>query len=841
MTIVDEIIECFKESKENPTSRLSEITIMKFMLGERLAEKYSKTNLKNYKKYKKNWEAEDIRMFVYEADESWTLSDIEDTRLKNLIKAPLVHSVLIEKLTALAEKHFVSESSFTTSSFKKLCAYAFFNTAYPEKLFEPYRHGRLANYVVWEDAEKKISDTLIANGIVYIYGDAASGKTLLAKKILKDYFFKNTDIYFAKMDDPDLQKNLQELPFIDETHDVDTALSYLATKSEDSILIIKRPFITPEDYEFIEKHFSTLKMKFVILTQTDLTAKTPLCVSIKNRPDENLKNIYTKSRKCNDLTSDEFLTLLKIVSRNPYVLSLVAKTLHHFQNKEDYALLKEKFLDTTEWIWNLSEQPTLNESYHGKGKKSKQTLPRLISYILECYGCTNRYSSLSVWAKKPVAKNLLTNLSDFTKEEIDSALQRGLLEYADETHQIVVMPSLLADSIWEQHPEPYKEFQNKLQEFLKQLNSGMPIIIPYKTVYPIICTLVQRFHFQVYKISKTIVPHENAEFMEWNYLLIGLIHKLAELGNYEIAEEFVPYILLSKQKEYKKKWVIKDEALQSEQLIRKTLYFKAAFMKKGLSATTLSDLQNILTETSNLIVQNEKIDYDHATAIYFAVTSFESFIDYEIRLDKICLQNQTLTSDIFYSMYPQQIDDHLNILTNLLITLYSKTPNQKLEQDYLYYMLIKASRSNSNATFLTINGKISSYQDALNKLMTDSQELFFKASCQNLYYTLTRISNYKVYSLNFHENPLLKWAEAEVSYLASCLLGKYYSFDTIWSLGLCMCLFLPYRNQIKEKTRHHLYATWNSMLDLANEQITLSSKDREDLLRVISQYATQLS
>lgn len=410
MTVVDEIVTCFKESKKIPNSRLSEITIIRLMHGERLDNEYSKTNLREYKKFQKHWTTQNIKDFVYENDIHWTISDTEDTRLKNLINVPLDHSVLEEKLMTLAEKYSLSEHPFTSGTFKRLCAYAFFKTAYPEKLFEPYCHARLTNYVAWEDAERQIANTILTHNIAYIYGEAASGKTLLTKKVLKDYFCNSSDIHFAQMDDPDLHKIIKKLSFIDGTHDFDTVLSYLSEKTANSVLVIKRPFITVEDYEFIENHFSTLKMKIIILTQTDLTAQTPLCISVKKRPDDNLKKIYIKSRKCNDLSTDEFLTLFDIVSRNPYIISLVARTLLNTKAPAKRNLLKEKFLDKTEWIWNLSEQPTLNESYHGKGKKSKQTLPRLISYILECYGCAERYSPLSVWAKNPVTKNLLIEL-----------------------------------------------------------------------------------------------------------------------------------------------------------------------------------------------------------------------------------------------------------------------------------------------------------------------------------------------------------------------------------------------------------------------------------------------
>ena len=117
---------------------------------------------------------------------------------------------------------------------------------------------------------------------------------------------------------------------------------------------------------------------------------------------------------------------------------------------------------------------------------------------------------------------------------------------------------------------------------------------------------------------------------------------------------------------------------------------------------------------------------------------------------------------------------------------------------------------------------------------TAPYDLVLKANCQKLYYSLLYLLQDESFAQYFwHSNQLLV-IEKEYNDLFKKLLGYIYSFDTLWSFFTCTLLLAPYQNLLSEQTRKNISVSLNHMKIFVSEQITLSEKEREQLLNLIA-------
>lgn len=823
MTILDKLLDCFEKAKSEPFPVISKSTYTSFLLGSKLGVTYQKSHLSDKKKNGSGWSTDEIKLFINTPESDWDVKtptpNSEKFPFQKFCSAKVVPHVFKQHVEQLIKEYFPNEEpSFTSGILKKLCAYAFFGTPYPNTLFEPYEHGTLSNYVSWDTRESDIKKSLETNKLIFISGTPASGKTLITKKVLKDYYTTSSDICFITIEDISFSDGLTRLPFIDGAHDLESVLSYLRKKTERSCLVVKKPFLTKVDFEFVDKNLSDLAMKVIILTQMDFESRCYPCFSLQDRPEENLRRIYEASRKEMDLTKDEFKELLKIISNNPYVLSLVGKALNNERNLKKDPQLKEKFLNKTTWIdnWNTTSQAKAHGNYRVKNSKSEQALPLLISHILDSYGDTTIYSPLAVWAKAPVTKKFLIKYGGISIELINEALRLGILELDSQDNETVFMPSLMADTIWRKHSDSstYSKYCKELTEFLHLLHIGNDIQVPYKTLYNVIRVLLQRFHFQLSTFKPRKNPRKNSDFMEWNRLLIQLIHRLTDLGEYKTAEVFLPYLFL-----YMQEKEIRDAADSDERLIRDMLHLKAHHLQHSITSNNVNYLIAYFNNAKENFLQT--IQHKESLGLHFVILEFENLLNYMIRVETSYLIKSAYLKLFNPSERTQALLYHLQeyiLLKNKLCII---------DNSYYYYFFIYESLKNIYSADV-LNWYNNSGETHINNLLSLNKpdyELVLQVKCQHLFYKLLFL---------LKRNPQNAWLtnefqelQSEYNELSDYLKNKMIPWGVIFAFSSSCYIFYHFKSTLGNCTLSHVVDSFKSFEKHATNQLTLPTKEQE--------------
>lgn len=797
MTLLEKLLSCFKNTKTEAYPPVAQSKYISFLLGSRLGSLYKNSELSENKRNGYGWATTEIELFLNTPDSDWDirypLSSMDKYPFRKFISAKIKPEVFKVSIESLIQEYFPNEATFTSHLFKRLCAYAFFGTTEPNTLFTPYKHGTLTNYISWETREDDIRTSLLNHNLVFIYGRPASGKTLITKKILKDILPQSSDIFFLDIADTPFSDGLKKISFVDGVHDFETTISYLEEKTEHSCLVIKKPFLTKEDFEIIDNYLSKLRMKIIVLTQLlpfDITYPN---VSVDNRLSENLRDIYIGSRGEMDLTNNELETLIEIVDNNPYVLSLVGKALKNEENLKKEPRLKKKFLDKNAWFWtwNTTVLPKAHGNYHVENPKSAQALPTLITHILDSYGDISKYSALAVWAKVPTTKQFLIKYGKISLEQINEALDRGILELSPENDESVFMPSLMADTIWHKKLASYSEYKDQITDFLRLLHVGNHIQIPYKQLYTVIRVILQRFHFQISELTYRKNPQKNPEFMEWNRLLIRLIHRLTDLGDYETANEFLPYLFHFLQEKK-----IKDAANADERLIRDMLTLKVTHSKNGITPNNINDCIEFFKIAQQNFTQN-KLPAE-SLGLYFVILEIENLLNSMIHNESSHLVSFT-NNNVF-----NPSKRSLFLLHQLEEYILLKSRCNIIDVSYYYYFFMYDSfkKLYSDFSYDDYNHSAEIHLKNLLSLKRVDYDLTVNAKCQHLLFKLLFL---------LKQNPLNAWLtaefqklKAEYNELANYLQGKLLPLEVLYSFSSSTHIVHQFRGTLDECTLCHV-------------------------------------
>lgn len=837
MEVLEKLLECFRTAKDIGGKRFSELNAIRCLLGPYFQEGVSDTTLRERLKLA-NWTYDELHRFYETKTSNWAINPRE-TNEKNfsqlqsfLIENACDSQTFFESVTELFAIYISTKNVSFEIKMKKLISLSIWDTIDVAQLFTPYTHPKLTGYIPWIEKENELFDALQKNNLVFISGGPANGKTLLVKRVLKEHFHKSFDIYFTNKEQTSLDKIIKKISFMDKTvnfqnpssRNFETALSYLKEKTEKSFFIIRKPFLEASDFEFIDQHLSGLKLKVIILTQTKNFDPKYHCVFIQDRPEDNLKKIYVSSRKQDDLSTQEWETLLDITSQNPYVLSLVGKSIQNAEKRDKCSkgktnerdVLKEHLLNKTEWIWNLTSQPKLHKNFDDNISKSEQTLRNLLYYITESYGQSETYSVLSVWTKTPISKQLLIKISGLQDNDINRALQIGLLEYADINNSKIVMPAIIADIIWDENPISYTEYHENLIRFLIMLKSGKPLEIPYKTLYPVVRTMIQRFHFQVSTMASRDKPRDKYDFIEWNHTVINLLHHLIQLGDYEVAEEFLPYIFYHK---YEKKNVQYNVATEDEQLLLSFINQDIQHMKSGVSVQSIDYLIDIMKEAQNIANKGNTSLY---SSMYYAYLEIQAMLDYALRMEKLWTLEYSCTGT---SKHLSSVDQLRKSISAYYMALSIFFDIQYVEN---YYRMIQAY---INTIYTT---DLNSYNSAIHfSTLCNSPDIpvdwRLRAQCQALFYSLVLIIKTTppdtALTFGFYED-LYKNIYIQLS-------NKVFPWEVLWTFYSCTIIMWNCKTTLKPETVQNLEVSLLQLRSLAEQQITLPKEDRKYLLKLI--------
>ena len=664
------------------------------------------------------------------------------------------------------------------------------------------RHCR--HYINWEEKYHDISRLLATNNILFITGAPASGK----KELVKQYILENRTVFKdigwldCEYEYTSLKNRLTDLCFLGnrQIQDANEVIQLLSSKSSHSILVIDIPTPTSDDFEYIKTFFQELNLKIIFTTRSMDIPNEFAVLNIDGFPIENMFELYKSwisfpkpkdkkdekdkkppipnisdfvSKRKDLFSVSEFQQLCNIIDNNPLIITLIARLVLKSTNLDDF---KRDLLDPNIWIWK-NQKITTNSLYKINNEKysspkSENKLPRLLFRMLNNY--PEEYMSevgvmLSVFAKEAIDT---ATLSYFVSEEnIQYALNYGLLSYIDSNHNYLKMPGILVHTIWEKYPiERINSYWSEVNTvFILLLNNNFPI----QSIYSITASMIYRYHFNIFVTTHFSKKGYEEKYQLWNSFLISAIQCFLTMGNFEIVEKFIPFLFKCKTINCPNE---KYRELTSETNLQNILRFHYQLCSSNNVFDTIKHTNvekhikshPIFPDSKDLWYKKEIID------------SFSSVIqtmgDYFVRLE------HSITINHIVNKEPLEIDKIISLILDELAICSDALSKQKYIS--LYYQLIlnyikllyKKDYCISN-----INEISDIFFQAYYKSGEISHQLFWKFELQSYYYSLL----HTLY-IHFYEN--IPYPEKFFSQ-AFTYFQKYYdicrnnilSWDTMWS------------------------------------------------------------
>lgn len=786
----------------NNKCKISKPNFMRFILGD-LCDEYTDTHLSNlYNLVIENKNKEGCYLTNDISDKIINSKTRDFTRLNRLCNFALnkekFSSELKEKLKCEFDNN--SGNPIGDELTKIIFKYFFNSTDIRYRFTEQYPLAKLyKNYQSCEPLEQEVINMVTNNKISFIIGNPGSGKTLLLNSVLRDIY---ANLKFPLCPDVCLipYKDIPLNDYLDitfsykenlKTHN--KGIDYLNKKDNNSLLIIERPRITNEDFEFIENELNKLDTtKIIIVTCNKNIPSAFKRVDIDQRPLDNLIKLF--NAHCNITLDNSFnyAQLFSTVGYNTLGVILLANTLN---NK------KRNIFDITKtenplWIWQEKNLPPIHSSYHESSNNSSYSIRTMICRILETYELDNStydiLSELSIWCRHPL--NIYVLKQYFSDTDIAEILSYGILQYSDSDENVVFMPGLIADAIWNMYPIEFRDYINRIMELQNLIEFGNHTILSVSDIINLINNMIRRFHFQVTDIKYDFKTEAKTDFNTWNDLLIKCIQYFIKLGNYSEAFEILSYIFDYTQKSAKNA----DRNIVSEEkfLIRQLMHIQ---IKYATTSNIPCEIDNIIKIIKQIELVTNKSKDKIKNNSFKLCKNYISFVLKDI-LDHALRVNRRLefTSLIEKIGYKDSYNSRLLLLIpnmcNLFIELsLEDTLREYYLMNYYYIMSINFERFNNIDIATDI-------KNGLFKNLHNNDDLHMKTQCISFYYTLVMIySDAYIKKANI-PHVFIKVLEDNYENLHNNMSGKLYTWETKWIFHTCSILFFSFSHLLSEKT-----------------------------------------
>lgn len=333
--ILKELTECILKYNSDNTARDEIINIIEFLLGEKLShdddDELGWTSQYIIKLYNGECFPGSEALSELETSSDWSFQRLT-------LYCPTINDNIKPLLTQDIRniyKRYLPDSSVDLAfdvMIMFLVYYHFFCTCDTAYLFSPFPFDRkrlrtCSSYISWDKKEKEFSQLLANNHLLFLTGQPASGKKQLVKHCLRTKY-QHLDMFWldAQTDIP-LAQQICNIKFRCGDVEYNKALEILKAKPSSSLLVICLPFIRNEDYLFIDKYLRDIELSILIITNTPNIPECYTSINTDHRPVKYLKKIYDSFNPVHSFSNRQFNRLCNIISYNPFVIELLAKTL----------------------------------------------------------------------------------------------------------------------------------------------------------------------------------------------------------------------------------------------------------------------------------------------------------------------------------------------------------------------------------------------------------------------------------------------------------------------------------------------------------------------------------
>lgn len=459
--------------------------------------------------------------------ESWNLGEI--------ISEPTTQNEVEQKISE-CYKQTINHDNNTdiNTKIKQLVFLSIYGSIHPA-LFMTWNiknsYKNCSNYISRPDIIQDIQSHLSKNNILILTGEPAIGKT----QVILEYIQKgsyNEVIWFEEPHSSieSLEKQLNEAIGNEILIPSDVLMeTALEEKSNDALIVIERTVLQRTDYGYIYDKFCGKKLHIIIATRK-APSETSNTLYLEKLSSECLFKIF-KSHLLNNpdfLTSEEFDSLLQIIDFNTLVVALLGKALNSLfsENKanqkrtdiiEKRSNIKEKLLDSKQWIWKDKTLPPISHKNYRK-ESNANSIMYLIRSIISEFRISDenkfQYAELALWVRGTLAVSALKSwCTDRISETINEAVKLGIADYIDYDKSILEIHPFISDALWSeiiQNPRSRDDkdisilllFEKNISKFLEKFKIGESWDYSYTMLYKAANTFIRRLKMEMHPEKK---------------------------------------------------------------------------------------------------------------------------------------------------------------------------------------------------------------------------------------------------------------------------------------------------------------------------------------------------
>lgn len=546
--LVDTLIDANKENPNNIDIRKA----TNFLLGIDLTWEDSE-----YYKLRRNPKKLSLdNKSILLQKECWNLSEI--------ISDPNMQKNVEQRLSECYKRTIdLDDSAAINTKIKQLVFLSIYGSIHPA-LFMVWNiknsYKNCSNYVSCPEVIQEIQSRLSKNNILILAGEPAIGKT----QVILEYIQKNSYNEAIWFEEPSslkesLEKQLSEAKgekiLIPSDITMETALG---EKSNEALIVIERSVLQKTDYDYINKKFGRKKLHIIVATRKAPCDKRKT-LNLGRKPPECLYEIFKGHLSNNPdfFTIEEFKSLLQIIDSNTLVVALLGKALNSLFSEnittekrkditEKRANIKDKLLDSKQWIWKDKTLPPISHKNYRKESNANSIMYFIRSIISEFQIPDEnklQYAELALWVKGTMSVSALKSwCSDGILDTINEAIQLGVAEYIDQDKSMLEIHPFIADALWhvliqKQKFKPIHIFEKNISRFLEKFKIGEVRECSYTMLYKAAHTCIDRIKMELFPENK-----RGFSIKDWRKLwgiMEQILVSFIECGNATMAEDII--------------------------------------------------------------------------------------------------------------------------------------------------------------------------------------------------------------------------------------------------------------------------------------------------------------
>lgn len=428
-----------------------------------------------------------------------------------------------------------------------------------------------SNYIGRPDVIQNIKTHLSQNNILILTGEPAIGKT----QVILEYIQKsnyNEAICFKEppSSNESLEKQLNKAAGNEILIHSDVLMeTALQEKSNEALIVFERTVLQKNDYDYLYDKFSGKKLHIIVATRK-VPCETSDTVHLERLSSECLFEIFKGHlfNKPDFFTNEEFDSLVQIIDSNTLVIALLGKSLNYLfsENKvtrkttdivDKRAFIKEKLLDSKQWIWKDTTLPSISHKNYRKESNANSIMYFIRSIIRE-FPIPDKhklqYAELALWVRGTLAVSALKSwCTDGISETITEAVQLGIADYSDYDKSILEIHPFISDALWSEIIQNPRNCDGKdssmilvlkkyISKFLDKLRIGSTWEYSYTMLYRAAKTFIGRLKMEMHPEKK-----RGFSILAWRELwniMEQILVIFIECGNAAMARDIIQEIYL---------------------------------------------------------------------------------------------------------------------------------------------------------------------------------------------------------------------------------------------------------------------------------------------------------